>query len=43
MSMDALKLIVEQIKVSVKLTEDDKINLTPLLLDKEIELNGEQK
>ena len=42
MSLDALKLIINQVKISVKLTEDDKKSLEPLLAEKEIELNGKK-
>lgn len=40
MSVEALKLIDNQIKVSVKLTEGDKETLLPLLAAKLVELNG---
>jgi len=39
MSVKALKLIIDQIAVSVKLTPEDKEDLKPLYTDKELELN----
>jgi len=43
MSMDALNLIIQQIKASVKLTEDDKITLAGLVMFKEDELKENEK
>jgi len=40
MSLEALQLIINQVKISVKLTEEDKKILEPLLANKEIELNA---
>ena len=42
MSAEALQLIIDQVYVSVKLTDEDKINLSPLLEEKLKELNGKQ-
>ena len=38
LSIEAFNLIVAQIKASVKLTDDDKLSLAPLLMEKEAEL-----
>jgi len=38
LSMDALELIIQQVKVSVKLTEQDKIDLAGIIMEKENEL-----
>lgn len=38
LSIEALRLIVNQVKASVKLTEEDKVSLTPLIMEKEKEL-----
>lgn len=41
LSIEALRLIVNQVAVSVKLTEEDKLSLTPLIMVREKELGGE--
>jgi hypothetical protein len=41
LSMEALELIKKQVEVSVKLTNEDKAKLIPLLDNKAKELNGE--
>ena len=40
LSLDALKMISNQIQASVKLTPDDKASLLPFVIEKENELNG---
>ena len=40
LSLDALEIIRKQVGASVKLTDDDKVNLVPLLESKLKELNG---
>ena len=41
-SLEALELIRNQVNISVKLTEEDKLSLQPLLAQKEKELNIEK-
>jgi len=40
LSLEALEIINKQVLVSVKLTEEDKLKLQPLFIDKFAELNG---
>jgi hypothetical protein len=40
LSIEALEIIDKQIGVSVKLTDEDKSNLIPMIADKKDELNG---
>lgn len=40
LSIEALNIISTQVDKSVKLTQDDKIQLIPMIVDKKDELNG---